>query len=112
MKTKKPVLKHTYGDKFSTTEEAHAQFSKAVGPAKDNGANTCTGKFIQVMEAVLATHPATFTIQDVLYHSKPYMLEPTLVLKLFTVWRETFLALNKIDTVSGIYDDETIIVLS
>src|SRR5580704_5957385 len=102
-KTKTAPIQNTNNISYAIPKDvANSHFLNAIGASKDSQAT----KFVEIMSAVQATCSASFTVQDVMYHAKPYSLEPTQTVELFNKWKEVMLSLHKIDVVAGCYDDE------
>jgi len=111
-KTKTSPIGNTCNMSYAIPKDvANAEFLKTV-PKRDNGTNSCAAKFLDVMDSVKACNSASFTVLDVLYHSKAYQLETSQVVELFERWKQVMLSLHKIDVIDGCYDNPIILCLN
>jgi hypothetical protein len=87
-------------------EVATESFRRALDAPKE-GENCIVPKFEQIMNFCCQNLEA-FTITDVLNYSKAFSLDFPEVKRLFEIWKETNLRLNRIVVTLGCYSDEII----
>jgi hypothetical protein len=88
------------------TSTARESFAKRY--ARTDESNPALDAFLLIM-GHFATNTLSFTRADVLYYSRPYALEFSVVQDLFAKWIEHMHALGKIEVVEGCYSEPVFI---